>query len=53
MANTNTVKVMSEKNLQHVTASQRITKGLVYFFLYLFCIMQHKFSQKYTKTNVI
>ena len=36
MANTNTVKVMSEKNLQHVTASQRITKGLVYFFLYLF-----------------
>lgn len=36
MENTNTAKVMAERNLQRVTASQRITKVLVYFFLYLF-----------------
>ena len=36
MEKTNTAKVMAERNLQRVTASQRVTKVLVYFFLYLF-----------------
>ena len=36
MANESTTRVMSERNIQSVTASQRITKVLVYFFLYLF-----------------
>ena len=36
MANSSTTRVMSERNIQNVTASQRVTKVLVYFFLYLF-----------------
>lgn len=36
MENTSTAKVMAERNLQRVTASQRVAKVLVYFFLYLF-----------------
>ncbi len=36
MAEKSTTKVMAERNIQNVTASQRVTKILVYFFLYLF-----------------
>ena len=36
MAAKSTTKVMAEKNLKAVTATQRVTKFLVYFFLYLF-----------------
>ena len=36
MADNSTTKVMAERNIQSVTASQRVTKVLVYFFLYLF-----------------
>ena len=36
MAENSTTRVMTERNIQNVTASQRVTKVLVYFFLYLF-----------------
>ena len=36
MADNSTTRVMAERNIQSVTASQRVTKVLVYFFLYLF-----------------
>ena len=36
MAENSNTKVMAERNIQSVTASQRVTKVLVYFFLYLF-----------------
>ena len=36
MADNSTTRVMAERNIQNVTASQRVTKVLVYFFLYLF-----------------
>ena len=36
MAENSNTKVMAERNIQSVTAGQRVTKVLVYFFLYLF-----------------
>ena len=36
MADKSTTRVMAERNIQAITASQRVTKVLVYFFLYLF-----------------
>ena len=36
MAENTTTRVMTERNIQNVTARQRVSKVLVYFFLYLF-----------------